>query len=143
MRHHSYSQGYSRLMGWDNANNLTTRVNAGVTWEGLGGKAQDLEMDNCEVQVISRTSFVIMQLPGSLNFNLLICKMGLLCQVKGIHFICFNINWKMLQKWKLIGFQRIDGTTLLLRIYSIFTSMHQFVKEVVLVVGWIISIEKN
>lgn len=37
----------------------------------------------------------------------------------------------------------MDGTTLLLRMYSIFTGMHQFVKEVVLAVGWIISIEKN
>lgn len=54
--HHNYSQGYSRLTGRDNVNNLITRVNAGVTKEGFGGKAQDLDPDNYEVQVLLSTS---------------------------------------------------------------------------------------
>lgn len=56
-----------------NAKTSITRMNVGIIREELKGKSQDLEPDQCEVQVPTITSFVIMQSLRVLEFSLLSC----------------------------------------------------------------------
>lgn len=44
-------------------------MNTGIIREELGGKSQDLEPDNCEIQVLPITSFVIIESPRVLEFQ--------------------------------------------------------------------------
>ena len=60
-------------MEFDNAKTSVTRMNLGIIREELKGKSQDLEPDQCEVQVPTITSFVIMQSLRVLEFSLLSC----------------------------------------------------------------------
>lgn len=74
-------------MGWGNTNNLITRMNTGVIREELGGKSQDLEPDNVKYKFYQILPLSSLNHAGSLNFSLLICKMGFLYGIKGILFI--------------------------------------------------------
>ena len=60
-------------MEFDNAKTSITRMNVGIIREELKGKSQDLEQEQCEVQVPTITSFVIMQSLRVLEFSLLSC----------------------------------------------------------------------